>query len=265
LGVILTQVESPMIRALVIHYHPGDAAELAARLRRDGFEPDVYPVVGSAGLGRIRDNPPDVAVIDLMRMPSYGRAMGALLRQQKSTRGIPLVFIQGDPGKTRLVRKLLPDAVFTSIARLAPSIEKAVAAPPREPLLPDPARIPAAGKLRIREGNTICLVNAPPGFRTHLNPLPKAVRFQTSPADADIILLFVKSSAQLGRELPRFATGIEPGRALWVLWPKKTSGVATDLTMPRIIEFCSTMALSIGRLCAVDKTWSALGISPRRR
>jgi CheY-like chemotaxis protein len=252
-----------MVRALVIHYDPAEAAVLAERLRRDGFEPEICPARGTVGLGRIRENPPDVAVIDLMRMPSYGRWMGALLREHKATRRIPLVFVEGDPEKTRLARKLLPDAVFTPLSRLGSSIGKALSAPPREPLLADPTRIPVAGKLRIREGSAICLVHAPAGFRTQLAPLPKSVRFQTSPDDADIILLFVKSAAQLGRELTRLAAGLRPGQALWALWPKKTSGVATDVSMPGIIEYCSTVGLSPSKLCAVDKTWSALGIAPR--
>ena len=252
-----------MARALVIHYDPGEAAALAERLRRDGFEPEICEPRGTAGISRARENPPDVAVIDLMRMPSYGRWMGALLREHKSTRRIPLVFVAGDPEKTRLVRKLLPDAVFTSLSRLGSSVARALSDPPREPILADPTRIPAAGKLRIREGAAICLLHAPPGFRTRLDPLPKAVRFQTASADADVILLFVKSAAQLGRELPGLAAGIRPGRALWVLWPKKASQVSTDVTMPVIMQYCSTVGLSPHKLCAVDKTWSALGITPR--
>ncbi len=254
-----------MARALVIHYDPGDGAAIAERLRRDGFESEVCPVRGSGAMGRIRENPPDVVVIDLMRMPSYGRWMAALLREHKSTRAIPLVFVQGDPEKTRTVRQFLPDAVFSPLSRLGVAVEKALAAPPREPLRPDPTRIPAAGKLRIGEGATVCLVHAPAGFRAQLAPLPKGVRFQTAAERAGTILLFVKSTAQLGRELPRFAKTLQRGQALWVVWPKKASGIATDVTMPRILEYCSSLALSIGRMCAVDQTWSAIGISPRKR
>jgi CheY-like chemotaxis protein len=253
-----------MARALVIHYDPDEAATLAGRIRRDGFEADVYPVRGAGALGRVREAPPDVVVIDLMRMPSYGRAMGALLREQKSTRRMPLVFIQGDPEKTRLVRKVLPDAFFTPVSRLGASLAKALTAPPRDPVLPDATRVPPAGKLRIREGSTVCLLHAPAGFRARLDPLPERVRFQAAPDGAEITLLFVKSAARLGRELPALARNLGPGRALWVVWPKRTSGVASDITMPRIIEFCTSLGLSPNKLCAVDQTWSAIGISRRK-
>ncbi len=253
-----------MPRALVIHFDLDEARVLAGRVRRDGFDADVYPVRGMSGIGRIRESPPDVVVIDLMRMPSYGRAFGVLLREQKSTRRIPLVFIQGDPEKTRLVRMLLPDAVFTTISRLRESLEKALKKPPAEPVIPDPGRLPAAGKLRIREGSTVCLLHAPANFRTRLDPLPARVRFQTAPEDADITLLFVKSAAQLGKELSALTGSLERGRVLWVVWPKRASGVSTDVTMPRIIEYCTSLGLSPNKLCAVDQIWSAIGIAPRK-
>jgi len=67
----------------------------------DGFEAEAYPVLGSKGFPGIRENPPDVIVIDLTRMPSYGKVMGAMLRESKAMRAIPLVFIKGDPRKQR--------------------------------------------------------------------------------------------------------------------------------------------------------------------
>src|ERR1017187_810963 len=109
-----------MPRVLVIHYDLAEAPMLAERIRREDFVAEVYPCVGVGGFRQIRETPPDAIVIDLSRMPSYGRAIGALLREQKSTRRIPLVFIAGDPAKTRLVRELLPDAVITSVLRIGP-------------------------------------------------------------------------------------------------------------------------------------------------
>ncbi len=250
-----------MARALVIHYDPAEAAALAERVRRHGYAPEVYERRGAAGVSRIGESPPEVVVIDLRRMPSYGRWMGALLREHKSTRRIPLVFVNGDPEKTRLVRKLLPDAFFTPLAGLGLSIRKVLAAAPREPVLPDATRIPAAGKLNIREGAAVCLLNAPAGFPAQLGPVPPGVRFETAPDDAATVLFFAQSAARLARQLPHLAAGLRPGRALWVVWPKKASGVATDISMPGILECCSNLGLSCHKLCAVDKTWSAIGIS----
>ena len=252
-----------MPRVLVIHYDPAEASSLAARLRREDFDADIYTGRGASGFRQIRAAPPDAIVIDLSRMPSYGRVMGALLREQKSTRRIPLVFVEGDPAKTPLVRQLLPDAVIASLPRLGPAIRKAILKPPAEPALPNPTRLPLAGKLRIREGSKIAVVHPPEGFLENLGPLPAGARFERRAADAVIVLLFVKSSAALGRELPALARTIQRGRTLWIVWPKKSSRVAGDLTPARIVEMCSPLGLSGYKTCAVDETWSAMAVAPK--
>ena len=93
-----------MLRVVVVHRNPAVAAERAGRLRVEGLEAAAYPVFGPSDFRSIRANPPDAILIDLTELPSYGRTMGALLREQKSTRGIPLVFLEGDPDKAALVR-----------------------------------------------------------------------------------------------------------------------------------------------------------------
>ena len=80
-----------MPRVVVIHYDVAEAALVASRIRRENFDAEAYPVLGGAGLPAIRATPPDAVVIDLTRMPSYGRSMGALFRESKSLRRIPLV------------------------------------------------------------------------------------------------------------------------------------------------------------------------------
>jgi CheY-like chemotaxis protein len=251
-------------RAVVVHYAPAEAGVIAERIRREGFEADVCPARGAPCVSAIRENPPDVIVIDLIRMPSYGRWIAALLRQQRSTRMIPLVFVEGDPEKARLVRKLLPDAVFTSLDRIGASLEKAIRTPVCNPMPADPTRVPAAGKLRIREGSKVALLHEPDDFRASLEPLPKRVRFQTAVAGADVVLLFVKSAAQLARELPSAVKQAEPKAAVWVIWPKKTSGVKTDITLPVIFGIFASLGLAMQKVCAVDKTWSGLAMGKSR-
>jgi len=93
---------------LVIHRKPGIAVERAQRLCSEGLEAVAYPAVGPRGFREIRANPPDAILIDLTELPSYGRVMAVLLRQQRSTRNIPLVFLKGDPEKAARVREVLP-------------------------------------------------------------------------------------------------------------------------------------------------------------
>lgn len=255
-----------MPRVLVIHYDRVEAPILAERIRREDFEAEVYSSRGATGFRLIRASPPDAIVIDLSRMPSYGRALGSLLREQKSTRRIPLVFIEGDPAKTRLVRKVLPDAVFTSVPRIGPALRKAISEPPPDPVAPKHSRVPLAGKLHIREGSAIALVHAPPDFLERLGALPKDAQIEPRAAEADIVLCFAKTVAALGRELPSLARAFERGRTLWLMWPKKASGVASDLTPAKIVEMCAALGLSGYKTCAVDEIWSGMAVAlPRSR
>jgi hypothetical protein len=255
-----------MPRILVIHYDPAEVLMLASRIRRENFEADVYSVRGTAGFSAIRGAPPDAIVIDLTRMPSYGRAMGALLRESKSLRKIPLVFIEGDPVKTKLVKKTLPDALFTNVLRIGAALEKAIRQAPAEPMAPVAPGVPLAGKLRIEPGSTVAVMYAPEGFLEKLGPLPKDARFERQAANATVILLFVKSVAALGRELNTISPKLQRGRTLWIIWPKKASRFKTDLTMPKIAEMCSALSLSGYKVCAVDEIWSGLAVTlPRTR
>ena len=193
-----------------------------------------------------------------MRLPSYGRAFGALLREQKSTRRIPLVFLEGDPAKTELTRRLLPDAGFARLSQVGAALRRAVRQAPAMPVLPDPTRIPPARKLRITEGSRVALWGAPEGF--DLGALPNGAQVRPHSREGDIVLLFVKSVAALGKELPALARS---GRPLWVLWPKRASGVACEISLPRIQEVCAPLGLVGYKACAIDGTWSAVAVSRR--
>jgi CheY-like chemotaxis protein len=254
-----------MARVVVIHWDPAEAAPVCDRLRREGIEAAPYPHRGTKGLCAVTENPPDAIVIDLLSMPSYGRSMGALLRERKSTRAIPLVFIAGDPEKTERVRELLPDAIVADLLRIAPAVRRAIRRPPVEPVIPEGSGTPLLQKLRIREGAAVALLHAPEGFEASLAPLPEGVRIRAGIQDADVILAFVKSAAALGRELPGLAREMGKGRTLWLCWPKKAAGGASDLSMPRIREMCQEVGLTDYKVCAVDAIWSGIAVGLRRK
>lgn len=255
-----------MPRVLVIHYDAAEASLVASRIRRENFDAEVYTARGPAGFPGIRAAPPDAVVIDLTRVPSYGRVMGALFRESKSLRHIPLVFIEGDPAKTRRVKRVLPDAVYSNVLRIGPALEKAIRQAPAEPLAPQVDRVPLLGKLRIGPDSKVAVLYAPDGFLEKLGQLPQGATFERRVADATTILLFAKSVAALGREFAGLAGKMQRGQTLWIVWPKKTSRVKTDLTMPKIVEMTSSLGLSVYIICAVDETWSALAVVlPRKR
>src|ERR1035438_6442767 len=121
-----------MTRVLVMHRDVAEASERAARLRALGFEAAAYPSLGAKGFRGIRQDPPQAILIDLTRLPSYGKAMGILLRRQKALGAIPLVFVEGDPDKAAQVRAVLPDAGFTPWAQVEAGLRRAIRAAPRD-------------------------------------------------------------------------------------------------------------------------------------
>jgi hypothetical protein len=245
-------------RVLVIHRDTAEATERASRLRSLGFDATAYLSLGTKGFRGIRQQPPQAILIDLTRLPSYGKAMGVLLRQHKSLGIIPLVFVEGDPDKAAQVRAVLPDAVYTTWAKVAAAIDKAIRQGPKEAAPPRHPDTPLLTKLGIGSHTCVAVLHPPDGFE-----LP-GVHTQKQVGEADVVMTFFRSSIALGRELPVVAGMMRKGRRVWVLWPKKASGAAGDLTMVRIREMASAFGLVDYKVCAVDETWSAMTLGKRR-
>lgn len=254
-----------MARVLVIHRKPEIAEELSRRLREEGLESSAYPVMGPSAFRGIRANPPGAILIDLTELPSYGRTMGVLLREQKATRNIPLVFLKGDPEKAARVREMLPGAVFATWPGVARAIQRAMERAPEDAPAPRKAEVPLAQKLRIGEGAVVALVEPPSNIRKILGPLPEGVRLGKEIGDAGLILFFVRSAAALGRALPVLAPQMKRGRTLWICWPKRTSTEPCDLTLTSIREMASPYNLVDSKVCAMDDTWSATALNRRAK
>ncbi len=124
---------------------------------------------------------------------------------------------------------------------------------------------PLAQKLGIKPGQKVATIGAPSGYRKLLAPLPKGVSFTTEvAAEAPFIHLFVKERTALARELKRMRRVLADAGVLWVSWPKKSSGVATDITEDVIRELCLPLGLVDVKVCAVDETWSGLKLMIRQ-
>jgi hypothetical protein len=118
---------------------------------------------------------------------------------------------------------------------------------------------PLPRKLGIAHGHRLAVVSAPAGFDRTLGRLPDGVQVrQQARGHLDVIVFFVTRRAELARRFPTMARALEPDGGLWVAWPKKTSGVATDL----VFESVQTVGLDAGlvdnKVCAIDDTWSGL-------
>ena len=123
---------------------------------------------------------------------------------------------------------------------------------------------PLPKKLGIRDGTRVALVGAPKGFERTLGALPSGATLRREGrAKADIVILFVTKATELERRLPAVARLIEVG-GLWIAWPKRASGVATDLTEDAIREAALPLGLVDHKVCAIDATWSGLRFAWRR-
>lgn len=255
-------------RALLVHWKAEERPPRVERLRRAGYAVEVYAGEGGEGLRELRKAPPDLVVIDLDRMPSHGRAVATFLRQQKGTRHVPILFVEGAPEKVALARKQLPDATYTSWTRFAADAKKALRQQPAQPVVPGTmdsySGTPLPRKLGIRAGSTVALLGAPRGFRQVLGELPERVAIRTrGGTESDVVVQFVKSLADLRRRFPVAARDLAAGGALWIAWPKQTSTLASDVTQNEVRAFGLATGFVDYKICAIDGVWSGLCFARR--
>ncbi len=102
-----------MHRVRLIHWKPEEARPRIEQLTGAGFEAVYEPFSSDSLRGLIKDVP-DAFVIDLTRLPSHGRDVGLYVRERKTSRKVPLVFVGGAPDKVQRTREQLPDAAYTT-------------------------------------------------------------------------------------------------------------------------------------------------------
>ena len=118
---------------------------------------------------------------------------------------------------------------------------------------------PLAKKLGIREGDTVALVGAPNGFEEELEGLPDGVTVKhRAGGKPEVVLLFTTQAKDLERRFPTLAKSVWPNGGLWVAWPKRSSGVATDLDENRLRDIGLPHGLVDNKVCAINDTWSGL-------
>jgi hypothetical protein len=127
------------------------------------------------------------------------------------------------------------------------------------------SKTPLAQKLGIKAGTTVAALAAPPRYRKWLAPLPEGVSFkEKATTGSAFVHLFVAERGTLEKELKRLRELLADAGVLWVSWPKKLSGVATDVTEDVIRDVCLPLGFVDVKVCAVDETWSGLKLMIRR-
>jgi len=119
-------------------------------------------------------------------------------------------------------------------------------------------------KLGIKSDTRIAILNAPPGYRTTLGTLPAGVRVMSSIRGRfSFIHFFARNRAALATKLGSMLEALEQNGVLWVSWPKKTSGVLTDMTENVVREIALPVGLVDIKVAAVDDVWSGLKLVRR--
>ena len=259
-----------MNQILLIHWNEAEAEVRVRRLRKAGFSPLVLTSLpnGTVDLRRLLENPIDAFVIDLSRLPSLGRDIGLSLRSRKTTRHIPIVFVDGQPEKVSRVKTVLPDATFTEWPRIHNAVKTAIKNMPANPVVPNVmagySGSPLPKKLGVKPGTVVALVNAPDAFERALDPLPDGVLLKEDlRSKTGLVVLFAARMADIYEQFPRAECSLNDGGKLWIAWPKQASGVQTDVTQPAVREFGLAAGWVDFKVCAIDKTWSALAFARR--
>ncbi len=125
---------------------------------------------------------------------------------------------------------------------------------------------PLAKKLGIREGSRLALIDAPSDFQRLLEAMPPGLRIvRSARGPLDTIVFFTDSRARLSKRFGALARALQPAGGLWVAWPKRASGVATDLTENVVREIGLATGLVDNKVAAIDEVWSGLRFVVRLR
>ena len=120
---------------------------------------------------------------------------------------------------------------------------------------------PLPQKLGIKEGETVALLREPESLLEALGDLPDGVRVVSrvrAGSNAGVVVAFFTRRAELEERLPSLMDAMDVDGGLWISWPKRSSGLETDITEDTLREICLPLGLVDNKVCAIDETWSGL-------
>jgi hypothetical protein len=259
--------EAAMDRIRLIHWNTAEAEVRAALLFGAGFAVAYDPLTPTE-LRALREDPPSAIVLDLSRAPSQGRDLALGLRKHGATRHVPLVFVDGEPRKVARIRELLPDATYTTWDEIESALVHAIKTPVVDPVVHDSAFAAYSGtplpkKLGIKTDSVVTLIGGPAGFEETLGELPSGVVLSRTHAHpGGVTVWFVRSRQELEDQIEEMGA-YAAGGGLWIAWPKKASGVVSDLSQQVVREIGLASGLVDFKICSIDETWSGLRFSQR--
>ena len=118
---------------------------------------------------------------------------------------------------------------------------------------------PVAQKLALKPGQRFLLLDAPPGYRDALGPLPQGVTIITKAGDkADAVQAFATTKKEMRDALAKAKAALNPGGMIWLTYPKGTSKIKSDINRDSIREYTLGVGLQTVALIGVDEDWSAI-------
>ncbi len=258
-----------MIRIRLFHWNAIEAVQKASMLESMGYVVDYEPLAPQA-LKKLRNNPPAIVIIDMSRRPSQGRDIAINIRHTKTTRNVPIVFVDGDQQKVNQVKTYVPDAIYTDYAQIQEALKEASAHPPKVTVIPksifEPYRQASlTKKLGIKSNTTLVLIDPPEDFAKTLGELPPNVLVQKQLSDqSDLIILFVRTQQDLQNRLVEIVNKFQPDEKVWIAWQKKSFRTATDATQTTVREVGLAQGLVDYKICRIDETWTGLLFTRRK-
>ena len=118
---------------------------------------------------------------------------------------------------------------------------------------------PLPKKLGVKPGYRVALLDMPADVKAELTADLEQCRMTSGGAGPlDLAMMFVKTQAEMKKKFSRFAKQLAPAGMLWVSWPKKSSGVASDLDQNIVRKIGLDAGLVDVKVCAVSEVWSGL-------
>jgi len=137
--------------------------------------------------------------------------------------------------------------------------------PPYDPFMTTPGYSgkPLAAKLGIKPEHVVLMDNAPDGFAIEGLPAGTTIVRRTGRTAYEVVLAFCPDRARLAKRLPALLAKTTTSGMIWIAWPKRSSGVPTDLDENGIRELALPLGVVDVKVCAVDATWSGLKLVRR--
>jgi hypothetical protein len=124
---------------------------------------------------------------------------------------------------------------------------------------------PLPQKLGIKPGMTLHVVDAPMDYPALIAPVDKKVAFATRlTRDVELLHAFVTKKGRLEEVLDRARAGLGSEAIVWVSWPKKAAGMASEVTEDTVRDMALPLGFVDVKVCAVDDTWSGLKLVVRK-